>query len=213
MHWALVAIKMTTVSLFLLLQSAVFAVAETVPSALVCQQVFEQYGVYVEGCSREDSVVQDGLQGSVSIGSANATADANTVVVSSALIAPLDRATKADRLAESLISFAAGGSVLSSQAIGRIDRMLRVLETRPMQNACVQLIGHSDSSGGAQANYQLALKRAQAVADRMRAGLSNQERVVSVISQGEESPMEGVLPTDPKNRRVEVWARSCVPVS
>lgn len=213
MHWAFVAIKMTTVSLFLLLQSAVFAVAETVPSTLVCQQVFEQYGVYVEGCSREDSAVQHRLQGSVSIVGTNVTADANTVVASSALAAPLDEASKADRLAESLISFAAGGSVLSSQAMGRIDRMLKVLETRPMQNACVKLIGHSDSSGGAQANYQLALKRAQAVADRMRAGLSDQGRVLAVISLGEESPMEGVPPTDPKNRRVEVWARSCVPVS
>ena len=114
-----------------------------------------------------------------------------------------------EEVLESHIFFPQGGASLNDDAQVQLAVLLSVLNTSVMQSACLRLIGHSDSSGGENANKALALKRAETVAAALRDGLKDPSRIRSVGSAGEALPLSGLESASVHNRRVEIQAKTC----
>lgn len=112
-------------------------------------------------------------------------------------------------LRENHVFFPKGGAQLDDAALRQIRALAQILQGRVMGNACLQLIGHSDSSGAASANRSLALKRAERVRDMLEAQLRSPGRVETVLSLGEDAPLAGQAATSIWQRRVEIRARAC----
>ncbi len=110
---------------------------------------------------------------------------------------------------ESHIFFEGGGTELDDDAIVQLAVLIDVLQSPLMRSACLRLIGHSDSTGSATSNRVLAQKRAEVVADAIASGLSDNGRVLEVISEGESRPLSGVPDNSVVNRRVEIQTRTC----
>ncbi|WP_372887040.1 OmpA family protein [Shimia sp.] len=146
----------------------------------LCEKVYEQYGIRGADCE-----------------GAEAAAPAAAAPEISA------------EMRESHVFFSAGGAGLDPRAEAQLAVLVAVLETAPMRNACLKLVGHSDSSGSAGRNHEIALARAGAVAERLRRGLEDGSRVRAVASEGEARPLPGFDGADPANRRVEILARPC----
>jgi outer membrane protein OmpA-like peptidoglycan-associated protein len=117
--------------------------------------------------------------------------------------------TPAGALRENHVFFPKGGAQLDEDALRQIRALAQILQGRVMGNACLQLIGHSDSSGAAATNRRLALKRAEQVRDMLEAQLRSPGRVETVLSLGEEAPLTDFASTSIWQRRVEIRARSC----
>ncbi len=110
---------------------------------------------------------------------------------------------------ESHIFFLSGGSRLSPQMERQVVLLAGVLNTAPMKDACLRLTGHSDASGGRDANRRLSEQRAEVVAAALRLRLDRGDRVEEVRGVGEETPLEGWPSTARENRRVSIEARHC----
>lgn len=146
----------------------------------LCTRVFEQYGIRSEDCGAE------------------AAPDP----------APPRQEPSAE-MRENHVFFAQGGVGLDAQAQAQLAMLIEVLETPLMGNACLRLVGHSDSSGAEDRNHHLALQRASVVAERLRDGLTDGSRVREVDAEGEARPLPGFDGRAAANRRVEILARSC----
>lgn len=107
------------------------------------------------------------------------------------------------------IFFPAGGTSLDQQAIKRLELLSEVLKGEVMGTTCLQLIGHSDVSGGTVANERLGRLRAEKVADFLGALLQDRSRVTNLMSYGELRPLPDRAATDKWQRRVEIRARQC----
>jgi outer membrane protein OmpA-like peptidoglycan-associated protein len=89
-----------------------------------------------------------------------------------------------------------------------VDLNLALKEMEKRKAADISVIGHADRAGDEEYNHQLALKRASAIADRIRAA-DVKVADITVTSHGENNP---IVPTadgvsEPKNRRVQVTVR------
>lgn len=157
------------------------------PSQATCDQIFLQYGVAGVGCPSAE-------MWRVNPSGATPGTPAGTV---------------SDWQRESNVFFLAGGSQLDHQALAQISQLALILETPLMKGACLQLVGHSDSVGGAAANQRLSLRRAERVAQALTAMLRDPDRIQEVSGKGEEEPMLGFDPRAAENRRVGIWARTC----
>jgi outer membrane protein OmpA-like peptidoglycan-associated protein len=79
---------------------------------------------------------------------------------------------------------------------------------RDRNSTDVSVIGHTDTMGEKQYNYDLSVRRAKKVRDLLvKAGMP--EDIIQMTSHGEENPL---IPTpdgkpEPRNRRVEVLVR------
>lgn len=105
-----------------------------------------------------------------------------------------------------ILYFESGGAKLTSESEALLPKVVENAAKRP--GVDVSIIGHTDTAGKADANEALALKRAQAVAEMIKAkglkvtGLtveSHGERNL-LIQTPDETP-------EPRNRRVEVSIR------
>jgi len=110
---------------------------------------------------------------------------------------------------ESHIFFTGGGTALDDAAQRQLGQLIAVLETPPLRDACLRLVGHSDASGGADINREIAAKRAETVATILRAGLLDPNRIAEVDSAGEDAPLLGLDAEAPQQRRVAIHARRC----
>lgn len=105
-----------------------------------------------------------------------------------------------------LLYFESGGAVLTAESAALLAKIVTDAAQRP--GVDVSIIGHSDTVGKADANTELALRRAQVVTDLLKEkGL--QAAALSVESHGEanllvKTPDET---PEPRNRRVEVSIR------
>jgi len=110
---------------------------------------------------------------------------------------------------ENNVFFRGGGSQLDTTAISQLQRLANVLNTPEMINACLLLVGHSDSSGAADINMEISYNRAIAVRNMLGPLLSDATRIQNVQSEGETRPLVN-LPTESQwQRRVAIWARNC----
>ncbi len=105
-----------------------------------------------------------------------------------------------------LLYFEASGTTLTPESVAELDKILAAAGKRPAVD--VSVIGHTDTVGKAESNEVLALKRANVVADLLKAkGLKVHALVVE--SHGErnllvKTPDET---NEPRNRRVEISIR------
>lgn len=150
-------------------------------STQACQEIAQKYGVTPQSCPLDNSAKR--WVRSQDLGS---------------------------EVQENHVFFSSGGTVLDAGARAQIALLARILAAAPMHQACLRLIGHSDTSGGAQANHRLALKRAEAVRAELAKYLSNAARIESVEALGETQPLDGLKGSSPWQRRVEIQARSCL---
>lgn len=154
--------------------------SQAMTSQELCARVYEQYGVRTEECD---------------LGPAHSPASAKTDI------------TAEQR--ESHVFFERGGTTLDDEAKLQLAILVQVLEAPLMQRACLRLIGHSDTSGSAVRNQEIALQRAQVVAEVLRAGLQDDNRIRDISSEGETRPIPGVPGNSGLNRRVEIQAKDC----
>jgi OOP family OmpA-OmpF porin len=105
-----------------------------------------------------------------------------------------------------LFYFEEGSAQLTSESKAQTAVLVDLIKIR--EPCIVDIIGHTDTEGSAEANYNLALKRAQMV----KSFLDEQKiemKEVSVLSYGESDPLiptgDGVA--EPRNRRVDVTVR------
>jgi outer membrane protein OmpA-like peptidoglycan-associated protein len=102
-----------------------------------------------------------------------------------------------------LLYFEAGTSNLTAESAARLDDVIAAFQARDLPRATI--IGHTDTTGPADANFALALRRAEAIRARLAdAGLPNDR--TQARSHGERDLL---VPTDdgtaePRNRRVEI---------
>jgi len=101
-----------------------------------------------------------------------------------------------------LLYFDAGQASLTEASLAEIPKIKADLAQRP--GADISVIGHSDTLGEPQANYQLGLTRATQVADL----IGSVERL-SLASHGEKNLLVQTPDNvdEPRNRRVEVIVR------
>jgi OOP family OmpA-OmpF porin len=107
------------------------------------------------------------------------------------------------------IFFPDGGALLDARALDQIRLLARALQGQVLGQACLQLIGHSDTSGGVAGNLAIGKKRAEAVRDALAPMLANPARIELIQSKGEETPLASIPGNDPWQRRVEIRARTC----
>ena len=105
-----------------------------------------------------------------------------------------------------LLYFESGGADLTAASNALLPQILERAKARTSVD--VSVVGHTDTQGKADINEALALKRAQAIAERLR-GLGMHDMVLTVESHGERNPL---VPTpdetaEPRNRRVEITLR------
>ena len=92
---------------------------------------------------------------------------------------------------------------LSDHTLGLIDYAVGVMFTNSKAKAIVT--GHTDSIGSKEYNYQLGLRRAQAVSDELiKAGVDKSR--ITVESQGEDNPVDTnkTRAGRSRNRRTEI---------
>lgn len=105
-----------------------------------------------------------------------------------------------------LFYFEPGTAEITQASKEQADEVIKIVSA--YEPASIEIIGHSDRSGEAQKNYELALERAHVVEAFLREKKVNLERL-NVLSHGENDP---IVPTEdgvsePQNRRVEVFIR------
>jgi outer membrane protein OmpA-like peptidoglycan-associated protein len=105
-----------------------------------------------------------------------------------------------------VLNFELTQDVLDAEPLARIPMILRAIQECRSTN--ISVTGHTDTTGGLAANYQLGLRRAEGVAAVLRAqGVDSSS--LFVTSHGEADPIvktaRGV--EEPRNRRVEVMVR------
>ncbi len=105
-----------------------------------------------------------------------------------------------------ILYFIVGSNRLTNESQAQLPEILEAIKEFPA--AEVAVVGHTDRTGTARRNAQLALQRAEAIRDLLIAeGLD--PALIEVDSHGEDNPL---IATDddvpePRNRRVEVTVR------
>jgi len=105
-----------------------------------------------------------------------------------------------------LLYFETGTATLTPESAGDIDRILAAIADRDSRD--IAITGHADRAGSDAANYQISIRRAQAVSNTLvDAGIPRDS--LDLTSHGEANP---IVPTadgvaEPRNRRVEVIVR------
>lgn len=105
-----------------------------------------------------------------------------------------------------LFYFEEGASQLIAESKDQIPLLIQLIKKE--EPCIVDIIGHSDTVGSAQSNYELALKRAQSLKVFLEEHQVEMKQV-TVQSYGESEPLisTGDNVSEPKNRRVEVIVR------
>jgi peptidoglycan-associated lipoprotein len=105
-----------------------------------------------------------------------------------------------------LLYFVTGGTQLTAESRALLPQIVASAAQRPAVD--VSIIGHTDMVGRAEQNEELALQRAQAIAELIKAqGLK--VHALSVESHGERNPLVKTADEtpEPRNRRVEISLR------
>ncbi|MGV8079928.1 MAG: OmpA family protein [Syntrophales bacterium] len=105
-----------------------------------------------------------------------------------------------------MLYYRAGGTMLTDESQALIPAILEASGNRPAPD--VSVIGHTDTVGNSESNENLALQRAQSVAEIIRkAGL--QVHDLTIASHGERNLLVATPDNtpEPRNRRVEVTVR------
>jgi outer membrane protein OmpA-like peptidoglycan-associated protein len=99
-----------------------------------------------------------------------------------------------------LIQFQVGSAKILPTSEATLDTIAKMLALAP--DRCVLIEGHTDATGKAEKNMVLSRERANSVAKYIadKAGIERNNLVP--IGKGSSSPLAGLDPNDPQNRRV-----------
>ena len=107
------------------------------------------------------------------------------------------------------IRFEEGSARIDAASRGLIDEVAAAL--RPCLGSIIAITGHTDSSGPEPGNLALSRERAQAIeAALMRRGIPADG--LRTRGLGSRSPVQGLEPTDPANRRIEFSVIATKPI-
>ncbi len=105
-----------------------------------------------------------------------------------------------------ILHFKTGSTDLTEESVSRLPEILSTIMER--KSSDVSVIGHSDTVGAKQKNYELSLERARRVREILVSkGIDSQG--VEVDSHGEDNLLVKTADevSEPRNRRVEVTVR------
>lgn len=112
-------------------------------------------------------------------------------------------------LAARTIRFEEASSTLMQASNTLIDEVAAAL--RPCLGSVISITGHTDATGDEEVNLALSKARARAVQRALIArGISREG--LQVEGMGSSQPVEGLLPADPANRRIEFEVVETVPI-
>ena len=102
------------------------------------------------------------------------------------------------------VSFDTGSANISASSSGTLESIYNLLIQA--EDTKLQLEGHTDNTGSAEANYDLSQRRAQAVVNFLRKRGIPQKRFQTVIGKGEDEPIADnkTYAGKAKNRRVVI---------
>lgn len=105
-----------------------------------------------------------------------------------------------------VLYFELGGEVLTADSRALVPEILALVRDRGRPD--VSVVGHTDTTGAADANVALGLRRATAVRDLLT-GAGLEASLVEMASHGETNPIEPTADNieNARNRRVEVTVR------
>lgn len=105
-----------------------------------------------------------------------------------------------------LLYFGLNSDTLTAESQAELPRILEAVRQR--HSTSISVIGHTDTTGNSQSNYQLGLRRAQSVIDILRAQ-GAKESDLTAESHGDADLLikTGAGVDEPRNRRVEVIVR------
>lgn len=105
-----------------------------------------------------------------------------------------------------LLYFGSGGAELTAESAALLPKVAASVAGRPAPD--VSIIGHTDTVGKAETNEALALKRAAAIAEMLKAQ-GVRPHALSVESHGERNLLVATPDEtpEPRNRRVEISVR------
>jgi outer membrane protein OmpA-like peptidoglycan-associated protein len=105
-----------------------------------------------------------------------------------------------------VLFFELGGETLTAESRGLVPEILALVTQRGRPD--VSVVGHTDTTGAADANVALGLRRATTVRDLLT-GAGLEASLVDVASHGESNLLEPTADNveHPRNRRVEVTVR------
>lgn len=109
--------------------------------------------------------------------------------------------------AQFILFFEHDSDELTRKSLARIlPEVIRTIRERAPVD--VSVVGHTDTVGDRPYNYQLSLRRAQAVA-RLLSKNGLESSVIEITSHGKDNPLvpTGDQVSEPRNRRVEVTVR------
>jgi len=111
-----------------------------------------------------------------------------------------------ERPAVFVLYFEKNADGLTAESLALVDRILEAIDLRSSVDTSV--VGHTDTIGGKDYNYELSSKRAGAVRDIL-VGLGVPPEILQVTSHGEENLLVSTPDetAEPRNRRVEVTVR------
>jgi len=123
---------------------------------------------------------------------------------------PLDCQQDVEALLRSrTIRFEEGSARIDAASGELIDEVSGAL--RPCLGSIIAITGHTDASGPEPGNLELSLSRAEAVRQAlMRRGISSDG--LRARGVGSRSPVVGLEPTDPANRRIEFSVIATEPI-
>lgn len=105
------------------------------------------------------------------------------------------------------IHFDFGSDRLDQTYKEHLTSLSNVLRADEMRRLCIKFVGHTDSVGSAKINKALSERRAKSVFDYMTGTLRIEKERLLSLGMGESQILDGVAPTDARNRRVEILAR------
>ncbi|MDT0683174.1 OmpA family protein [Roseicyclus sp. F158] len=178
------------------------SIASDALSAQDCAALWQAYGVAHASC-RE---ALGGQKAHPPV--AEAAPETAPLATSTPPVAP-GRLTRQER--QDNLVFSAGNAVIDEGMSDQLDRLAGALETPPLAEACLRLVGHANRTAGDDraANVRLAQERAEAVAEAIRARLSKPGRIREITNVGDHQPLPGRPVSAPLNRRVTIYARRC----
>lgn len=105
------------------------------------------------------------------------------------------------------IHFAFDSADIGQDYRTHLDSLAEVLQTSLLEKTCLRIVGHTDSVGSADYNLKLSERRAQMVRDYLVTDGGIPDARVVRHGSGEQTPLDGVDPMHPQNRRVEFQIR------
>ena len=102
------------------------------------------------------------------------------------------------------INFEFDSAKLSADSIGLVANLGRALSHKSFETSRFVIAGHTDGAGGDAYNLNLSRRRAQAVADHLKAHFGIRPGRLVVRGYGKTRLLDQSNPLNPLNRRVEI---------